>query len=283
MTENILCKISANMDFFSNVERKLAEAILDNPEKIVTCSMAELSGITGISQGSINNFSNKICGEGYAGLKLRIASGIPGFKKPTFNYVNESDGIKDILKKSTEKNIVAFNNTVELNSEEVLKKAAEKILNSKKTELYGIFQSGLVAKDFYMQLIQLGLPASYVSDVLTLPVSASLLDEECLIIAISSSGRTKDILDAVKAGKENNVPVICITSQKNSPLAKISDYVLLVTSSEASISNSMNEVRLSQMFLCDALASYLRYKIDKDGYKQYYRISKIISSHSVND
>ena len=43
-------------------------------------------------------------------------------------------------------------------------------------------------------------------------VSASMLDENSLVIAISDSGATREILDAVTIARKNRVAAICLTS-----------------------------------------------------------------------
>ena len=128
-----------------------------------------------------------------------------------------------------------------------------------------------------------GQRLGFVSDVLMCQISAARLEEEDLVIAISSSGRTKDILDTVKVAKANRVPVVCITSDREAPLVKLSDEALFSVSSGNSISNRMDEIRLAQMFLTDSLSSYIRYKIDETGEKRYFKVAEMISAHCVYD
>ena len=157
------------------------------------------------------------------------------------------------------------------------------ILKAKKVEIYGLFRSGAVATDFYYQLLTLGIPTSYVSDVLTCAASASILDSNHLVIAISCSGQTKDVLDAVKIAKSNRVPVICLTGNKHSPLTKLADLTLVAAPSGNSVTGKEMEIRFSQLALADTLCAYLRNKIDANGEKRYFKLAEIINSHSVND
>ena len=90
----------------------------------------------------------------------------------------------------------------------------------------------------------------------------------------------KDVIDAVKIAKENSVPVIAITSNKNSPLARLSDFALIAGASGSTDSETANEIRNSQLALIDALTAYLKTVID-DG--KYSKIKNIISSHNVEE
>ena len=86
-----------------------------------------------------------------------------------------------------------------------------------------------------------------------------------------------------KIAKSNGVPILTITSNKNSPLAKLSDAVLYTASSGTAISDSMYETQLSQTIIIDALCSYIRHHLDRDGDKKYFKLTDILNSHNVND
>ena len=279
--DNMFHKIKANFEFYSDVEKKIAEKFLNNPERFIQYSIGALASELEISQGSINNFSKKVSGSGFAGLKLQIAQQLASYDAKSFETVDDSDGAKDVLKKTKEQINLAFENTFQLNSETAIESAANKILKAKKIEIYGIFLSAIVAENLRFQLMQLGFSVSFVSDVLLCQISASMLNRDSLVIAVSASGRTKDIIDAVQVAKENDVPVIAITGNPNSLLAKISDDVLISASSGTNISNHMYEAQFSQFLLADAICAYIRHKIDNDGTNQYFKIKGIISSHNI--
>ena len=277
----IFSEIKANIAFYSSVEKKIAESILKNPEHFIACSMGELAKELEISQGSINNFAKKLVGGGFSALKLQVARQLATYSAKTFETVEDDDGAKDVLQKTKKQIMEAFANTDELNAEETMERVAKRILHARKIDIYGIFLSGVVAENLRLQLLQLGVAVEFVEDVLLCQVSATMLTQEDLVIAVSSSGQTKDIIDTVKIAKENHVPVVAITANANSPLAKISDEVLVSASSGTNISNDMYEKQFSQLLLVNAICSYIRHFIDKDGSKQYYKLEDILASHSI--
>lgn len=283
MQTDIFSKLRLLYETLSPVERRLADAVLGDPQSFIDSSMTELAGRTGVSQGSINNFSKKLCGDGFAKLKLQLAAQLSLYSQPSFTAVKDSDSVRDVLSEQIEQSAAAFENTLRLNSEESLEKAADMIMNAGKIELYGLFQAGIMANNFSYQLLQLGLPAVFVSDVLLAPVSASMLDKSGLVIAVSTSGKTKDILDAVRIAKSAGASVMTITSNPTSPLAKAADNVLIAASSGRTISGNMSDILLSQTLLANTLCQYLRARIDKDGKERYFRLKDIIASHSVKD
>ena len=283
MRSNLLREIKSNLEFMSSVERKIADTILLDPKKVTSRSLSEFSKIANVSQGSIINFANKFCGGGFSALKIEIASSLAQVADKPFSPAKNSDSMEEILRKTSKDIGDALDNTCALNNSAALNDVVNMILEAKKVEIYGIFRSAVVATDFYYQIIQLGVPATFVSDVLTCALSASMLDSDSLVIAISSSGETQDIIDAVNLAKANNVPVICITSNKVSPLAKISDKVLIAAPSGNSVSANASEIRISQLALTDAICSYLRSRIEGYGRTNYFKLNGILSMHNVRD
>lgn len=283
MEKKLLNELRSNLEYLSPTERKIANAILADPKEFISYSMTELSQSAGVSQGSIINFANKFTGGGFPVLKLQIASCLSEFENRSYvSNAEKGDGVKDVLRKTTDSTLSALRNTEAVNGEDTLRLAAECILRAKKVEIYGVYRSAVVATDFSYQLLTLGIPAVFVSDVLTAAVSASLLDADSLVVAVSASGKTKDVLDAVKIAKSKGAHVICLTNHKNSPLARLSDEVLIAAASGNTLMGLASEIRLSQLALTDALCAYLRSRIDEQGEQQYFEVREIISSHSVN-
>ena len=121
------------------------------------------------------------------------------------------------------------------------------------------------------------------NDVLTCAVSAAMMTEEGVAIAVSSSGRTADIIDAVKIAKERGAATVCLTAHPNSPLAKLCDDVLIAMPSGTSVSGKDSEIRIAQLVLADSICNYLQSKIDVDGKARYFDMRKILNSHNVKD
>ena len=110
-----------------------------------------------------------------------------------------------------------------------------------------------VAEDAQQKFFRLGKPAIAYSDPHIQHAAAALLDENALVIAISHSGRSSDILKTVEIARETRAKVISITATK-SPLAQSSDVALTVDVNEDSDIFSPVKSRLGQMVVLDILA-----------------------------
>ena len=92
--KNIFTQLKVEYTSLSRVEKSLADLILTDPRRFITCSMAELSRAAGVSQGSINNFANKYSDGGFAALKLRVAECVPEYEEQPFAVVESEKGVR---------------------------------------------------------------------------------------------------------------------------------------------------------------------------------------------
>lgn len=280
MDRKLLQELSSDLKFMRGAEKKIAQYILSNTKDFCALSLKAFAQLSGASQGSIVNFSKKRVGGGFPKLKMEVASCVAVLERKQRELLGVGEDKKtvfDVFENVKE----ALDNTYAINDQAVISSVVEKILSAKKVEVYGVYRSAVVANDLYLRLVQMGIPTNYVSDVLSCAISASFLDRESLFIAISWSGRTKDVIDAVKIAKDKNVPVICVTGNKNSPLAKLSDDVLVAASSKDGV-NVATEVRLAQIALTDAICGLVSKRRNNVNLNLEV-VEKILNSHNVND
>ena len=95
--------------------------------------------------------------------------------------------------------------------------------DSKKILVIGAGRSGLAAKAFAMRLMHLGFNVFVFGETIT-----PALGEGDLIISISGSGITKVVVTASTAAKDVKARILAITSHADSPLAKLSDHIIII-------------------------------------------------------
>ncbi len=104
-----------------------------------------------------------------------------------------------------------------------LKLLTSALANKNKILVVGAGRSGLVARAFAMRLMHLGFDVYVVGETITPSVK-----EGDLLIAVSGSGSTQIVLSVASAAKKAKAIVIAVTSFEDSPLGKISDFVVKI-------------------------------------------------------
>lgn len=283
MSENmrLLSEWMLNPESLTTVEKKIASEVLRDPQAFIVSTINGFSEKIGVSQGSLNNFAKKFVGGGFSDLKLRIAQEVSVFgKNPPVNLKDSS--VQGVLNAYLQATLDCLTHTSTMNETAVLVTAAAHIRDAKRVDIHGVYQSGIVAQDFSYRLLCMGIPASYVSDTLMCSVSATLLDEQCVLFAISGTGKTKEILDAVRIARARGAYIIALTHNRFSPLAKLADCVL-TSASGISESERTNQTRLAQLFLLDALTEHLQRKVGTQENERYELVRTILESHSVEE
>ena len=194
----ILEKIHHEYGRMSAVERRIADIIMDEPHQLPRMSIAQLAERADVSEGSIINFSNKLGVRGFRGLKIELARATDTRTPFSFGSVTEKDSPWAALRKVTGNAVEAFQKTCQSISEEDLQQVAELLLSARRIDIYGAGDSGLIAQDAYIHFMRAGFPAYAVTDYLTIALSAGQLDESCVAIAISHTGQTTEIVDAMR-------------------------------------------------------------------------------------
>src|SRR5699024_6457178 len=80
-------------------------------------------------------------------------------------------------------------------------------------------------------------------------IRSNSVDNETVIIAISLTGSTKDIIYAVENSKQNGAKVIAITNYTESPLAEFADIMLLTSATENHLDSGTLVSKISQLYI----------------------------------
>ncbi|MFC4651934.1 MurR/RpiR family transcriptional regulator [Lactococcus nasutitermitis] len=113
------------------------------------------------------------------------------------------------------------------NIEEILEELADKIINSDNLIFTGIGASGLICDYAARRFAGIGINSFSFSDV-TYPISTKLKNTAYnLVIALSISGETNEIIEVLTSLQENkDITIAAITPNVNSTIAQLSDIAI---------------------------------------------------------
>ena len=105
--------------------------------------------------------------------------------------------------------------------------AIDILYNSKgKVVVTGMGKSGLIGRKIAATLCSTGTPAVFLHPAESTHGDSGIITRQDVVIGISNSGETAELLNLLPLIKRFNVPLIGITGKTNSTLAKRSDVVL---------------------------------------------------------
>jgi RpiR family carbohydrate utilization transcriptional regulator len=215
--------------------------------------IGELSREIGVSEPTIIRFCRTLGLEGFKSFKLLLAQSLPRPNNQLLADINHDDSPLKIGYKIIDSAIASLQETRKNLDNPELGKAVDALLKASRIEFYGQGGSGIVASDAQQKFFRLGTPVVAYSDPYIHCVSATLLTSDCVVVAVSHSGSSKDLLHSVELAKENGATTIAITAGQ-SILAKTADIVLPIDVQEDSTHYAPIKSRMSQLVLLDTLA-----------------------------
>lgn len=240
-------------------EKQIADWILNNPGQIISLSIVELAEQCGCSEATIVRFSKRLGLSGYQELKISLASE-SGTSTVNAN-ITSSDSAYEMFEKVSNDIYFSLELTKKSLDPKSMSVAANKICSANKIVVFGLGNSASIATDASHKFLRAGLNCVAYSDNHMQVIAASHLEKGDVAIAISHSGSSKDIVDALKIAKEHGATTITVSNKGKSPILKFSDVVLATSASETQYNILALNSRIAQLAIIDALYFFVVYNL----------------------
>ncbi|WP_245996229.1 MurR/RpiR family transcriptional regulator [Paenibacillus taihuensis] len=257
-----LLMISSIYTSLTKAEKKVADAVRNNPEEAMMATVTDLSEQAKVGETSVIRFCRRLGFRGYHEFKLAIAQDLVNLQSFPDSQIVESDDHQAIACKVTMKNEQMLKHTLDLINMLELKKAVSAMLAASKIYIYGVGSSGITALDLHYRLMRIGMNAEVHRDAHIIAMSASLARKDDLVFGITTSGSTRDLVDPLRQAKQNEATVITLTSHMRSPITNYADTVLLVPSKEMPLEGGALSTKIAQIHLLDILCTILMMEKD---------------------
>ena len=123
--------------------------------------------------------------------------------------------------------------------EKQIDEAKTLIDKNKRIFILGSGRSGLIAKSFAMRLMQIGYKVFVIGETITPSIQPG-----DILVSMSGSGKTSQVIELTKKASQNKVKVLGVTSNPDSPLAKLSDKYLIIPGTTKDSSNGVKSIQL---------------------------------------
>lgn len=254
MNNSFFETVNNKKDGLRKSEKKVLEYISKNPYEIAQESITDIAKNSNTSETTVNRLCHSLGYSGFGQMKLALMHDVVSEKiKNIPEDINEKDDLKTIMKKLGNSFMSAVGKTQERIDYSELNRAIETILKAEKIYFYGIGGSGHIAEIAHHLFLKAGILNTAYRDGYMQSVSASLLTKRDLTIIISHSGRTKDVIDAIKIAKKNGSMTIVITGNKESNIIDYADIKLFTSSKEEPLYGDFMEAKISQLLIIDLL------------------------------
>lgn len=236
-------------------DKALIEYIKLDLDNFIYKSISVIAKESNVGEATITRFTKKMGFSGFQDFKVTLAKEL-SIKKNTsvINlHVKKDEGVTETANKLLKSSINILEETVKKIDGDTINICKDLIINAKKVYFIGIGYSGVVATDINYKFMRIGLNTTPITDSHTMVILSSIMTSDDVILAISNSGTTKEIIKTVQQAKENDVKIITLTEDSQNTLRSLADYELTYVSAETILETGSISSKVPQIFLLDLL------------------------------
>jgi RpiR family carbohydrate utilization transcriptional regulator len=259
----LLKRVAAIQPTLSPAEAKVAAVLLAAPAWVLDQALAQVAARAGVSEPTVIRFCRSLGLDGYQSLRLRLAESLASGVSLLYRDVTADDSPADLTAKIFERSARTLLDVRTQLSAGATGAAIALLAAARRIEFYGLGSSGIVAADARHKFFRLGLSAVSYSDAHVHGMAATMLGPDDVVVAISSTGRTIDLISSVEIAREAGAAVIAL-APPGTPLAALASVALTFSVDEDPDVYSPMTTRLAQLALIDVLSVGVALRLGPD-------------------
>ncbi|WP_283675442.1 MurR/RpiR family transcriptional regulator [Butyricicoccus sp. Marseille-Q5471] len=223
-------------------EQKIADYIVVHPAQAAAASSQELVQIVGTSNSTLTRFCQKLAYRNYIEFQTLLAAEGTSGQAP-----------EETLRRINHYYERTLNAACELVSAQQLDEFVSRIHRAEKILIFGLGSSGLTANELNMRLVQMGFTSSAMTDSFLMRVQSSLFSPKDLIIAVSNSGETREVISACEIANAVGAPICALTQSNRTSLTRMADTILFAGDIGQMGDKKFINSQMPLVFLIDAI------------------------------
>lgn len=244
MSEKDLLKVIENSySKFSKSQKKIADYILTNSDKVAYMTAAKLAETVGVSDSTVVRFAVEIGFEGYPEFLKRLREVVSGRLTSVQRIEITSSTLSkdDILENVINSDIDKLKKTLININKNDFNNAITTITNAKTIYILGVRSSASLASflGFYFNLMFDNVKLIHTNSVSEMFEQILNISKDDVVIGISFPRYSRRTLKALQYAHKCGSKIIAITDSYMSPLTACADYSLIASSDMASFADSL--------------------------------------------
>lgn len=252
-------------------ERKACAYLVENPLKVARMTLVAFAHASQSSQPSIIRLCKRIGVSGFAELKAQLAVQLAeeGRIGIDIDYETASPFSNDIVKTVD----LVLQGSIHILHDMLAQqkndydRAVEMLLKAKRIQFLAIGDGMLPCKFACFKFLRLGYDCIAESDPDLMIIGTCNLKPGDVAVAISHSGNSRLVNDALRIAHECGATTLCITGREVSPMTAFSDVTLLTGTDDTTLSLDVVARRIAEQAILEAL---------------YYCVEKYLEPNSLN-
>ncbi|MBD9480313.1 MurR/RpiR family transcriptional regulator [Pseudoxanthomonas sp. PXM02] len=250
---DLVYQLRQRRDRLSPVEQRIADAILADLPAAAQSGVSELAARAGVSVAAVSRFAKTLGCAHVRELRARLAeAGTVGRR-----FLDDADApplpalhaqIGSDAEAALRRNLAGL-------SETVVQALADALATARRVHVFGMGGSSAVfAQELQQRLTRLGLPVAACSDAVAMRMLAATLEDGDLVVALSVSGRNRELLEACEIALGYGARLAAFT-RSETPLATRATWLLPLVLDETDFVFKPSASRYALLLAIDVLAT----------------------------
>ncbi|WP_112310710.1 MurR/RpiR family transcriptional regulator [Pseudogemmobacter bohemicus] len=258
-------------------DRKVADIVLENPQRIMNATVAETAEIAGVSQPTVIRFCTAMGCEGFQDFKIRLAQSLVLGTPATQSAIAVDDSPEEVAAKIFDFTMTSLDWARHKLDMAQMNEAVNLILTARSLEIFGFGASAIVAQDLQQKFPLLGVPCHATMDSHQQLMAASMMRPGDVAVTISNTGETLSIIELARLAREQGAKVISITGASNTALANYSDVLINVETLENTDLFTPTTSRIAALVAVDILSTLVARRHDRVESQRLLRMKRYLS------
>ena len=259
MSTNFWDLLHQRQDDLTKSGRLVAEYLTHHADEAQYLSISSLAKECNVAEATVFRFCRALGFEGYHEMRIALAQA-----NATGALLNQQDLRPDASTASLCEHahalfLTAINGTQNALSTEAVEKAVALMREANQVFCFGQGGSMLLANDICARFASLTTKFRTAGDSHFQLLTASLMGPEDVVLFVSYSGATRDMMETLRTAKSAGAKVILLTHYEDAPGAALADVVLLCGAQESPLDSGSIPIKVAVLYVAEVLL--LRYKL----------------------
>ena len=259
MSTNFWDLLHQRQDDLTKSGRLVAEYLTHHADEAQYLSISSLAKECNVAEATVFRFCRALGFEGYHEMRIALAQA-----NATGALLNQQELRPDASTASLCEHahalfLTAINGTQNALSTEAVEKAVALMREANQVYCFGQGGSMLLANDICARFASLTTKFRTAGDSHFQLLTASLMGPKDVVLFVSYSGATRDMMETLRTAKSAGAKVILLTHYEDAPGAALADVVLLCGAQESPLDSGSIPIKVAVLYVAEVLL--LRYKL----------------------
>ena len=240
--------------------RTVAEYLVQHAAEAQYLSISSLARECQVAEATVFRFCRALGFEGYHEMRIALAQA-----NATGVLVNQQEPAPDadtatLCEHASALFMTAINGTQNALSPQAVEQAVALLHSARQVFCMGQGGSMAAAKEICARFACITNKFRATADSHMQVMAASLMTEQDVVLFVSYSGATRDLMETLRTAKANGAKIILITHYEDSPGAKLADIVLLCGAQESPLDSGSIPIKVAVLYVAEVLRCCRAYR-----------------------